>query len=220
MLVTTGTLVIANNRKEARRDLLSPSCAGCRLAVCASKLAPMGTSGAWSKLGASVTARRIKIGYPTQAAFAGGSGISPRLINEIENGRRKSYRASTLVALEAALWWKEGSVMDILQGEGPTELTIPDSEPQPEPVVTSLGEVDDAELVARLNEIAAEVSRRLSTRGQRSATAAGQPPVRDPSVFNPDTDTRLSLDPPPDVSGIFDPDNPEKRGDQRGSETG
>lgn len=72
----------------------------------------------WIGLGKAIVARRRSLGF-TAAGLATAMSQSPRTVGDLENGRRASYRVSTLRALENALAWKAGSVEQILAGGDP-----------------------------------------------------------------------------------------------------
>lgn len=74
----------------------------------------------WGRLGDAVVARRVKLGLRSQKAFADHSGLSLRLISDLERGNRSSYDPSTFARLEDALEWAPGSVKAILDGGHPT----------------------------------------------------------------------------------------------------
>lgn len=80
----------------------------------------------WERLGNLVIARRIELGYRRREDFGRDAGLSERVLGDIESGRRESYHARTLLALQAALRWKQGSVDAILAGGEATER--PDGE--------------------------------------------------------------------------------------------
>lgn len=73
----------------------------------------------WKKLGHIVTAERVRLGYRSLAAFAVAAGLSTSTLDNIENGRKTSYDAGTLGALEVALGWRPGSVDRVLAGREP-----------------------------------------------------------------------------------------------------
>ena len=73
----------------------------------------------WSRLGEVVVRDRVKAGMKTTKALAERMGRSPRLVGDIENGRRTSYSSSTKVALEQALGWWTGAVEAVLRGGEP-----------------------------------------------------------------------------------------------------
>jgi DNA-binding XRE family transcriptional regulator len=80
-------------------------------------------------LGRLVRERRLEQGFDTSKALAERIGVSPRLVGEIENGRRDSYRPSTLWKLDRALGWERGSSQAVLDGGEPTVSASPPASP-------------------------------------------------------------------------------------------
>jgi transcriptional regulator with XRE-family HTH domain len=68
----------------------------------------------WERLGAAVVARRVELGMLTREQLVEKSGMSRRLLSDIENGRRTSYDPATLARVEQALQWLPGTVDRIL----------------------------------------------------------------------------------------------------------
>lgn len=83
----------------------------------------------WERLAQHIAARRIDLGYDTQAALANAAELSRVTIVDLEGGRRTSYSRTTIARLERALRWDVGSVRAILNGEGPTERPTPNTRP-------------------------------------------------------------------------------------------
>src|SRR5437773_2876343 len=79
----------------------------------------------WARLGARVVNRRVQFKLLTREMLATRSGISTRVLGDIEKGRRDNYDPMTLAALEQALRWETGSVRRILDGGEPTDLATP-----------------------------------------------------------------------------------------------
>lgn len=73
----------------------------------------------WERLGSRVVDRRVALGMRTREALADTSGLSSRLLGDIEKGRRESYSPGTFAVLEQALQWTSGSVSEILRGGEP-----------------------------------------------------------------------------------------------------
>lgn len=69
----------------------------------------------WERLGHRVAAERGRH-WRSRAAFARDAGISSRVLDDIEKGRRENYSESTLAALEAALGWAPGTCLRVVQG--------------------------------------------------------------------------------------------------------
>ncbi|MFC5789645.1 helix-turn-helix domain-containing protein [Agromyces tardus] len=59
--------------------------------------------------GASVVDRRIALGYTTRQDFAVATGLSYRLLGDVERGRRE-VSAGSWAVIEQALGWEPGTV--------------------------------------------------------------------------------------------------------------
>ena len=79
----------------------------------------------WARLGAAVTAERVRRGHHTLSEFARHSGLSRTTLDSIENARKSRYSPSTLATLEYVLGWRQGSVERVLRGLEP----LPDADP-------------------------------------------------------------------------------------------
>lgn len=73
----------------------------------------------WRRLGAAVTAERVRRGYHTLSAFARASGLSRTTVVAIESGRKDRYSPTTIATLEHVLGWRMGSVERVLHGLDP-----------------------------------------------------------------------------------------------------
>lgn len=69
----------------------------------------------WARLGKRVAVERGRH-WRSRAAFAHAAGLSPRLVGDIENGRRSNYSDATLAAIEAVLGWAPGTCLRVVQG--------------------------------------------------------------------------------------------------------
>lgn len=69
----------------------------------------------WARLGQRVAQERGRH-WRSRAAFARASGISTRVLDDVEKGRRTNYSATTLAAIEAALGWAPGTCLRVVQG--------------------------------------------------------------------------------------------------------
>ena len=49
-------------------------------------------------------------------AFSAATGLSTRLLDDLETGRRTNYSDTTLATVEAALGWSPGSCLRIVHG--------------------------------------------------------------------------------------------------------
>lgn len=78
----------------------------------------------WKRLGALVTQTRIDKGYMTAKELAESMSVTPRVIGDLENGRRDNYGAATLRKLEIALGWGPQSVHMVLGGGSPSEAEV------------------------------------------------------------------------------------------------
>lgn len=81
----------------------------------------MGTNQA-ERLGQLVVARRIQLGMRTSVALAEVAGLTPRVISDLELGRRSNFSASTKAQIEGALKWHTGSIDDALKGGEPRPI--------------------------------------------------------------------------------------------------
>lgn len=79
----------------------------------------------WQRLGRIVAAERARR-WRSRAEFARAAGISPRVVDDIEKGRRANFSPLTLSALEAALGWQPGAALRVVQG-GAVRRTSPDA---------------------------------------------------------------------------------------------
>lgn len=70
----------------------------------------------WKRLGEHVVNRRIELNMPKRDDLATASGISYRILGDIETGRRDNFDRVTLVKLEHALQWAPGSAVAIANG--------------------------------------------------------------------------------------------------------
>jgi hypothetical protein len=71
---------------------------------------------AWERLGRAVVARRVELGFHTQVSFADLIGLTPRILGDLENGKRLSYGKSTIARVERGLKWEPGTADAILAG--------------------------------------------------------------------------------------------------------
>lgn len=69
----------------------------------------------WRRLGRTVASERGRH-WRSRAAFSRASGVSERVIDDIETGVRSNYADATLAAIEAALGWAPGTCERIVQG--------------------------------------------------------------------------------------------------------
>ncbi len=60
------------------------------------------------KVGATVLARRVELGYRTRNEFAKATGLTIKTLGEIERGVRPTYSRSTYALIEQTLGWATG----------------------------------------------------------------------------------------------------------------
>jgi transcriptional regulator with XRE-family HTH domain len=83
----------------------------------------------WTRLGRAVVTRRVELGMHTRQALAEKTGLSTRILGDLENGRRTSYDPATLARVEQALQWLPGTVDRIL-AEGDAQASdVGDADP-------------------------------------------------------------------------------------------
>lgn len=75
----------------------------------------------WDKVGHHVRARRNELRLTTEQ-LAKRAKVSARLLGDLENGRRDNYDAQTLIRVEHALRWVQGSIAGILNGGEPVSV--------------------------------------------------------------------------------------------------
>ena len=69
----------------------------------------------WVRLGRAIRHDRMRF-WRTREEFSRGSGISARVIDDLESGRRGNYSEATLAAVEVALGWREGTCRRVVSG--------------------------------------------------------------------------------------------------------
>lgn len=74
------------------------------------------------RLGQLVKRRRVQLCLQTGKALADAAHLTPRVISDIEVGRRTNFSGSTKAAIEDKLLWEVGSIDAILSGGDPTPL--------------------------------------------------------------------------------------------------
>jgi transcriptional regulator with XRE-family HTH domain len=81
------------------------------------------------RLADAVKGRRLELGLSQDGvattARQAGYQLSAQTMREIEQGRRSSVSARTVVALEHALGWSSGSVALVQAGEHPEPVAVP-----------------------------------------------------------------------------------------------
>lgn len=69
----------------------------------------------WERLGRLVASERGRH-WRSRQAFARAAGVSVRVLDDIEKGRRANYSEATLAAIEAALGWEPGTCRRVVEG--------------------------------------------------------------------------------------------------------
>jgi transcriptional regulator with XRE-family HTH domain len=107
-------------------------------------------SNGWERLGQRIVAERAKR-WRFQRDFAHATGLSTRVLSDLENGRRRRYHSETLAVIEERLGWAPGSCEQIVNGLEPTTAEV-----DPE-----LGAIIDAwpRVPAELRRILADLTR-------------------------------------------------------------
>lgn len=67
-------------------------------------------SNRWREVGAQIQAERSRR-WSTRDEFARASGVSKRVLCDLENGKRGNYTESTLGQVEGALGWEPGEIL-------------------------------------------------------------------------------------------------------------
>lgn len=78
----------------------------------------------WAVLGERILAERSRR-WRTREDFAHATGVSRRVIGDLERGARSRYQAATLAAVESALGWSPGSCLRVVQGGRPQPTVDP-----------------------------------------------------------------------------------------------
>lgn len=124
------------------------------------------------RLGRAVYTRRRQLGL-SQQELAEAAGVSQTTIRNIEAGRVGARRGPSVPLVERALGWKAGSGEDVLAGGEPT---VVDGEPAPAGYVSSrrrnLVVLEDVPL----EELRAELDRRIEALVREAAAANPEAP--------------------------------------------
>lgn len=96
----------------------------------------------WQRLAQAVIDRRVELGYRTRESFAEGTGLSSRLLGDLERARRDNFDHVTLARLEQALQWKAGTARAILTAKPERD----DDDPDPDPLDAKLARLETAAL--------------------------------------------------------------------------
>ncbi len=79
----------------------------------------------WEALAQAVIDRRVELGFRTRESFAAETGLSSRLLGDLERSTRDNFDRMTISRLEHALQWPRGRAMEILR----TEADVDDGSP-------------------------------------------------------------------------------------------
>jgi hypothetical protein len=71
------------------------------------------------RLAREVISRRVELGMKTTKALADKAGLSPRMLGDVENGRRDNFSPGAKAQIERALRWDAGSIDAVLGGKSP-----------------------------------------------------------------------------------------------------
>ncbi|MGW4369793.1 Scr1 family TA system antitoxin-like transcriptional regulator [Nocardia takedensis] len=93
----------------------------------------------WMRLGERVVARREELGMSTRQAMAEVSGLSYRVLGDLERGARP-VSDRTLSQLDQALGWRSGSARKVLRGGEPALAEPPKLDSLPASWMHALGE--------------------------------------------------------------------------------
>lgn len=69
----------------------------------------------WVRLGRIILHDRSRY-WRTREEFARASGVSARVLDDLEAGRRDNYQDATLAAIEITLGWRAGTCLRVVQG--------------------------------------------------------------------------------------------------------
>ena len=78
----------------------------------------------WHRLGARIKAERSRR-WATRRAFAAATGVSIRVLADLENGARRNFTPETIALVEAALGWESGDADRVRDGLEPNRQHDP-----------------------------------------------------------------------------------------------
>jgi transcriptional regulator with XRE-family HTH domain len=84
----------------------------------------------WQRLAQAVIDRRVELGYRTRESFAAETGLSSRLLGDLERAQRDNFDRVTLARLEQALQWEPGTARAFLT-KGTASALPEDDDPDP-----------------------------------------------------------------------------------------
>lgn len=149
----------------------------------------------WQRLAALLSDRRTRLDpqYKSRLKFAADTGLNERLIADLENARRSSYRSTTLGAVETAYRWAPGSIDRVLEGGDPAEVVVVTGTAGVITTRASAGQIQAEDQPADGLEAALrELARRLSPDRVRAVLEEVAPAQRESST--PTTERRYEDD--------------------------
>lgn len=84
----------------------------------------LGMDTGWKRLGARIKLERSRQ-WPRRRDFAAATGISVRLLSDVENGKRANFAPETLAVIESALGWESGDAERVRNGLEPNRQYCP-----------------------------------------------------------------------------------------------
>ena len=100
------------------------------------------------RLGHRVRLRRAQLRIHTAKALADRAHVTPRLVSDLEGGRRTNFSGSTKAAIEDVLLWEPGSIDITLTGGEPIPLETAPADQRPNRMHPSLKAGVPIEVVA------------------------------------------------------------------------
>jgi hypothetical protein len=76
------------------------------------------------RLAREVISRRVELGMNTTKALAEKAQLSPRMLGDVENGRRDNFSPGAKAQIERALRWDAGSIDAVLTGKSPRVSSV------------------------------------------------------------------------------------------------
>lgn len=155
----------------------------------------------WKRLGVRITQARVARGFMTAKDLAKDMGVTPRVIGDLENGRRDNYGSVTLAKLEQSLGWEPGGAKMLLGGGemlstptgGRAVSRVQEEAQRSAEVRYALSKETAEELVQGIKDRVDELRRRVETADQLLADVASVPTV-EPEASRTKTDYDLVAD--------------------------
>lgn len=128
----------------------------------------------WQRLADAVVRRRAELDRMTQAELAHRASISLDRVQAIEGNKSDRYRPVTLMAVERALEWDDGSVAEVLAGGDPR----PRAAGPPDGLDEPLTEAEIDQIAAEADEILSRLEGRIASDRNRAQMEAARRLVR------------------------------------------